>query len=506
MRRWWGGRRAGTSRSSGTRSTDPDGGRTRKTTHHAPLAAVVDPAFTWGDDRPPRTPWHHTIIYELHVKGFTAERRDRRSSEGDVSRARLRRSHSACLHDLGVTAVELMPVHFHLDDLQLVERGLSNYWGYNTLAYFRARRALRDLAVADRSGARVQDDGARAARRGPRGHSRRRLQPHRRGQRARPDAVAARIDNLMHYRLNPTDLRRYEDFTGCGNTLNMRSPRVLQLIMDSLRYWVLEMHVDGFRFDLASALARELHAVDKLGAFFDIIHQDPILSQVKLIAEPWDLGEGGYQVGNFPTKWTEWNGKYRDTLRRFWRGEGRVVSELGTRLAGSNGLYMAERPASLREHQLHHGARRLHAGGSRELRPEAQRGQRRSEPRRRAEQSELELRDRRTDRRRRRDAPGPAAPHYLASLLLSQGVPMISGGRGRPHAARKQQRLLPGQRNQLDAVDAVAEAEALLAFTRRLIALGRRSPRSIGATSFRAVASEARGSRTSCGSTRPGAR
>ena len=194
------------------------------------------------------------------------------------------------------------------------------------------------------------------------------------------------------------------DFTGCGNTLNMQSPQVLQLIMDSLRYWVLEMHVDGFRFDLASALARELYEVDRLAAFFDIIHQDPVLSQVKLIAEPWDLGEGGYQVGNFPVLWTEWNGKYRDTVRRFWRGDGGTVSELATRLTGSSDLYAHERPPAVRQHQFRHRARRLHAARSRQLQREAQRGERRREPRRREQQPELELRRRRADRRRRRSA------------------------------------------------------------------------------------------------------
>ena len=202
------------------------------------------------------------------------------------------------------------------------------------------------------------------------------------------------------------------DFTGCGNTLNMQSPQVLQLIMDSLRYWVLEMHVDGFRFDLASALARELYEVDRLGAFFDIIHQDPVLSQVKLIAEPWDVGAGGYQVGNFPVLWTEWNGKYRDAVRRFWRGDGGVVAELATRLAGSSDLYEHERPPAVREHQLHHRARRLHAARPRQLQREAQRGQRRGQPRRREPQPQLELRRRRADRRsgdQRRSASGRSA-------------------------------------------------------------------------------------------------
>jgi isoamylase len=305
----------------------------------APLAAVVDNAFTWGDDRPPRIPWHETLIYELHVKGFTKLHPEipeplRGTYRGLASEPAIRH-----LTSLGVTAVELMPVHQHADDWHLVQRGLGNYWGYNTLGYF-----APDLAYAA-SGSPL--DAVREFKKMVRALHAAGLEVildvvynhTAEGNHFGPTLSLRGIDNASYYRLLPDQARFYQDFTGCGNTLNMRSPRVLQLIMDSLRYWVLDMHVDGFRFDLASALARELHAVDKLGAFFDIIHQDPVLSQVKLIAEPWDLGEGGYQVGNFPTKWTEWNGKYRDTVRRFWRGDGGVVSELATRLSGSSDLY-----------------------------------------------------------------------------------------------------------------------------------------------------------------------
>jgi isoamylase len=311
----------------------------RDSAAHAPLAAVVDSAFTWGDDRPLRTPWHETLIYELHVKGFTI----RHPSVPDHLRGTYLglSSESAIRHlvSLGVTAVELMPVHHHVDDWHLVQRGLSNYWGYNTLAYFApdARYAtsgsplecVREFKMMVRA---LHAAGLEVILDVVYNHTAE-------GNQTGPTISLRGIDNATYYRLLGHAPRYYEDFTGCGNTLNMRSPRVLQLIMDSLRYWVTEMHVDGFRFDLASALARELHAVDKLGAFFDIIHQDPILSQVKLIAEPWDLGEGGYQVGNFPLKWTEWNGKYRDAVRRFWRGDGGAVSELATRLAGSSDLY-----------------------------------------------------------------------------------------------------------------------------------------------------------------------
>jgi isoamylase len=304
----------------------------------APLAAVVDTAFTWGDDRPPRTPWHKTFIYELHVKGFTKKmeevpEKQRGTYSGVASEAAIEH-----LLSLGVTAVELMPVHHFVRDRHLVEKGLTNYWGYNTLAYFAPdinyaskqspRKSVQEFKMMVRSlhaaGLEVILDVVynHTAEGSPLG----------------PTLSMRGIDNAAYYRL-AKDPRYYMDFTGCGNTLNMQHPRILQLIMDSLRYWVLEMHVDGFRFDLASTLARELFAVNKLGAFFDIIHQDPVLSQVKLIAEPWDVGEGGYQVGNFPVLWTEWNGKYRDNVRRFWKGDGGTANELATRLAGSSDLY-----------------------------------------------------------------------------------------------------------------------------------------------------------------------
>ncbi len=311
----------------------------RDNAHCAPLAAVLDSSFRWGRDRRPNTPWHQTVIYELHVKGFTMRHPDvpphlRGTYAGLATKPAI--DH---FKKLGVTALELMPVHHHVDDRHLVERGLKNYWGYNTLSFF-------------------APDVRYAADKSPKGTVRefkkmvKTLHAHGlevildvvynhtgEGNHMGPTLSLRGLDNMHYYRLVPHQKRYYMDFTGCGNTLNMVSPRVLKLIMDSLRYWVTEMHVDGFRFDLASALARELHAVDKLGAFFDIIHQDPVLSQVKLIAEPWDLGEGGYQVGNFPVGWTEWNGKYRDTVRRFWKGDGDAVSEFGTRLCGSSDLY-----------------------------------------------------------------------------------------------------------------------------------------------------------------------
>jgi glycogen operon protein len=395
----------------------------------APLAAVVDNAFTWGGDRAPRTPWHETLIYELHVKGFTKLNSQipealRGTYRGLASEPVIRH-----LTSLGVTAVELMPVHHHADDWHLVQRGLGNYWGYSTLSYF-----APDIAYA---AAAAPLDAVREFKMMVRALHAAGLEVildvvynhTAEGDHTGPTLSLRGIDNASYYRLRPDQPRYYQDFTGCGNTLNMRSPRVLQLIMDSLRYWVQEMHVDGFRFDLASALARELHAVDKLGAFFDIIHQDPVLSQVKLIAEPWDLGEGGYQVGNFPTKWTEWNGKYRDTVRRFWRGDRGVVSELATRLSGSSDLYeqSGRRPyASINFVTAHDGftLADLVSYGEKHNEDNGERNQdgenhnlswncgvegATTDPR------VLELRA-----RQRRN--------LLATLMMSVGVPMLSGG------------------------------------------------------------------------------
>jgi glycogen operon protein len=311
----------------------------RDSAPYAPLGAVVEPAFTWGDDAAPRTPWHRTIIYELHVKGFTKLHPDvppelRGTYAGLATDAAIRH-----LQELGITAVELMPVHHHAYERPLGERGLSNYWGYNTLAFLAPDlryasvqtpgAAVREFKMMVRA---LHAAGIEVILDVVYNHTAE-------GNHLGPTLSLRGIDNLSYYRLVQDQPRYYQDFTGCGNTLNMLNPRVLQLIMDSLRYWVQEMRVDGFRFDLASALARELYDVNKLSAFFDIVHQDPVLSQIKLIAEPWDVGPGGYQVGNFPVGWTEWNGKYRDSVRRFWRGDGGQVSEFATRLAGSSDLY-----------------------------------------------------------------------------------------------------------------------------------------------------------------------
>jgi len=306
----------------------------------APLAVVVDTAFTWGNDAPPKVPWNKSIIYEMHPKGFTKLHPDIPDSLRGTYAGLATQPAIHYLKELGITAVELMPVFQHSNDQHLIDKGLSNYWGYNTFGYFApevsydgrnggCENAIRDFKRVVRT---LHREGIEVILDVVYNHTAE-------GNHLGPTISLRGIDNLTYYRIMADKPRYYMDYTGCGNTLNMRHPRVLQFIMDSLRYWVTEMHVDGFRFDLASALARELHEVDKLGAFFDIIHQDPVLSQVKLIAEPWDLGEGGYQVGNFPIGWTEWNGLYRDTVRRFWKGDGGVTSELATRLAGSSDLY-----------------------------------------------------------------------------------------------------------------------------------------------------------------------
>ena len=301
----------------------------------APLARVIDPSFDWGDDKHPNTPWHKTVIYEAHVKGFTKKNPDIPEKIRGTYAAIASEASIQHLKNLGVTAIELLPIHFHLDDSHLEVKGLTNYWGYNTIGFLapNSRYADKDpvrefktmVKALHAAGIEVILDVVY-------NHTAE-------GNHKGPTLSWRGVDNASYYMLSPEDKRFYMDFTGCGNVPNMSHPRVLQLIMDSLRYWVAEMHVDGFRFDLASTLARELHEINKLGAFFDIIHQDPTISQVKLIAEPWDVGPGGYQVGNFPVLWTEWNGKYRDTVRDFWKGSDTDINEFATRLSGSSDLY-----------------------------------------------------------------------------------------------------------------------------------------------------------------------
>jgi isoamylase len=307
-----------------------------------PKSVVVEQTFDWENDHPLRIPWNKTIIYEVNIKGFTVNQKDLspeiRGTYAGLSSPQMIKY----LRNLGVTCVEIMPVHEFLDEKSLMEKGLKDYWGYNTTNYFSP--TARYSSTGD-AGGQVSEFKAMVKN------------LHRAGLEVIMDVVYNHtsegnqlgptlsykgIDNTTYYRLVKDQSRYYMDYTGTGNSLNARHPQVLKLIMDSLRYWVTEMHVDGFRFDLASTLARELHDVDRLSAFFDIIHQDPIISSVKLIAEPWDVGEGGYQVGKFPVLWTEWNGKYRDVIRRFWKGDEGVMAELGYRLTGSSDLYQQD--------------------------------------------------------------------------------------------------------------------------------------------------------------------
>ena len=304
-----------------------------------PKAIVTSPFFDWGGDRHPKTALHDTILYELHVKGFTARHP---GIPPEIRGTYAGLAHPVALEyltTLGITAVELMPVHQFVHDRHLVERGLRNYWGYNSISFLAPHNAY---AAGGQVGQQVQEFRAMVRALHEAGievildvvynHTAE-------GNHLGPVLGFKGIDNASYYRLVDDDRRYYYDTTGTGNSLNMRHPHVLQLIMDSLRYWVTDMHVDGFRFDLASSLARQFHEVDRLSAFFDVIQQDPVVSQVKLIAEPWDLGEGGYQVGNFPPLWSEWNGKYRDCLRDFWRGEPQTLAEFGYRFTGSSDLY-----------------------------------------------------------------------------------------------------------------------------------------------------------------------
>ena len=312
---------------------------TRNNAANVPKCVVVDQAFTWGGDRQLKTPWDHTVIYEVHVKGFTARHPEVPDHMRGTYSALTTPAVIDHLLELGVTAVELLPVHHFVRDKHLADQGLTNYWGYNTIGFLSPDiryavspvrgRHVREFKTMVKT---LHSSGIEVILDVVYNHTAE-------GNHLGPTISFRGIDNAAYYRLVDNDKRYYMDYTGCGNTLNVTHPRSLQLIMDSLRYWVTEMHVDGFRFDLASTLARELHAVDRLSAFFDILHQDPILSQVKLIAEPWDVGEGGYQVGNFPVGWAEWNGKYRDTIRKYGKGDGGQMAELAYRLTGSSDLY-----------------------------------------------------------------------------------------------------------------------------------------------------------------------
>ena len=442
-----------------------------------PKSIVIDEGFDWEGDRQLARPWHETVIYELHVKGFTKLMEQvpeelRGTYAGLASEPALE-----YLSSLGVTAVELLPIHHIADEMHLVDKGLSNYWGYSSIGYL-APHAL--YAATGRRGEQVKEfKGMVKAL-------------HRAGIEVILDVVYNHtaegnhlgpmlsfkgVDCLSYYRTVPGDPRHFMDYTGTGNSLNPVHPSVLRLIMDSLRYFVIEGHVDGFRFDLASALAREFHEVDRLSAFFDIIHQDPILSQVKLIAEPWDVGEGGYQVGNFPVLWTEWNGIYRDTMRDFWRGQA-TVSEFASRFTGSSDLYQSDgrKPfASINFITAHDGFTLRDLVSYNDKHNEANgEGNRDGDSHNRSWNHGVEGE---TDDPAINELRERQQRNFLTTLLLSQGVPMLLGG---DEIARTQggNNNAYCQDNEISWIDWSLDerGQRLLAWTRRLIDLRERHP------------------------------
>lgn len=453
----------------------------------SPKCLVVDPAFTWGNDRPPQIPWDRTIIYEMHVKGMTmlhpmVPKELRGTYAGLATPAIIE-----YLQSLGITAVELMPVHQFVHDRHLVDRGLSNYWGYNSINFFAPHSRYSSRPELGRTVDEFKTMVKTFHREGIEvildvvyNHTAE-------GNHMGPTLSFRGIDNAAYYRLVHDNRRYYFDYTGTGNTLNMTHPRVLQLIMDSLRYWVTEMHVDGFRFDLAATLARELHAVDRLGAFFDIIHQDPVISQVKLIAEPWDLGEGGYQVGNFPVLWTEWNGEYRDAVRRHWKGDDGLMGSIAYRLTGSSDLYEAtgRRPyASINFVTAHDGfcLRDLvsYNGKHNEANGEDNRdGADNNESWNCGEEGPSEKENVLALRARQER-------NFLATLLFSQGVPMIHHGDEIGHT-KKGNNNTYCQDNELSWLnwDLDRSRQRLLDFARFIIRLRREHPVLRRSTFFR---------------------
>jgi isoamylase len=443
-----------------------------------PKNVVINPFFDWGNDRPPHIPYHETVIYEAHVRGLTLRHPEiplhQRGTYAGLA-------HPAVIEHLkriGVTAVELLPVHQFVAEQAMVSRGLTNYWGYNTIGFLAPHNRY---CSAGQRGEQVGEFKTMVKALHSAGievildvvynHTAE-------GDHRGPTLCFRGIDNHAYYRLDDGNPWRYVDYTGCGNSLNVRHPHSLQLIMDSLRYWTLEMHVDGFRFDLASALARELHDVDRLSTFFDLVQQDPIVSQVKLIAEPWDVGEGGYQVGNFPPLWTEWNGKYRDTVRDFWRGQPATLPEFASRLTGSSDLYetSGRRPvASINFVTCHDGftlADLVSYNGKHN------------------EGNGEDNRDGTDDNRSWNcGVEGPAedpdvielrarqARNFLVTLFLSQGVPMLLAGDeiGRTQAGNNNAYCQDNEISWVDWSRAAGERD-LLAFTQKLARLRRRHP------------------------------
>jgi isoamylase len=457
---------------------DPDSFNTDDSAGHTMTSVVINPYFDWGHDRPPNREYHESVIYEAHVKGLTMQHP---GIPDELRGTYAGLAHPAIIDhlvSLGITAIELMPVHQFVNDPTLQEKGLSNYWGYNTIGFFAPHNGYASSATP---GQQVQEfkQMVKALHEANievildvvYNHTAE-------GNHLGPTLSFRGIDNAAYYRLVDEDQRFYYDTTGTGNSLLMRHPHVLQLLMDSLRYWVNEMHVDGFRFDLAATLARQFHEVDRLSAFFDLVQQDPVVSQVKLIAEPWDVGEGGYQVGGFPPLWSEWNGKYRDTVRDYWRGEPATLAEFASRLSGSSDLYehTGRKPiASINFVTAHDGFTLHDLVSYNEKHNEAnQEGNNDGEGHNRSWNC---------------GAEGPTEDpevltlrwrqmrNFLTTLLTSQGVPMIAHGdeMGRSQGGNNNTYC---QDNEIAwmAWDLDEEATAHLEFTRRLVHLRRDHP------------------------------
>ncbi|MFF9768674.1 glycogen debranching protein GlgX [Streptomyces sp. NPDC014636] len=451
----------------------PDGPAPADSAGHSMLGVVTDPFFDWGDDRPPRTSYAESVIYEAHVRGLTR-------THPDVPEP-LRGTYAGLAHpavtehltSLGVTAVELMPVHQFVQDGVLQDRGLSNYWGYNTIGFFAPHNAY---AAHGTRGQQVNEFKAMVKALHTAGlevildvvynHTAE-------GNEMGPTLSFRGIDNASYYRLVDGDWAHYYDTTGTGNSLLMRHPYVLQLIMDSLRYWVTEMHVDGFRFDLAATLARQFHEVDRLSAFFDLIQQDPVISRVKLIAEPWDVGEGGYQVGNFPPLWSEWNGKYRDAVRDFWRTEPGSLGEFASRLTGSSDIYQhsRRRPRASVNFVTAHDGFTLRDLVSYNDKHNEDNGE---------DNRDGESHNRSWNCGAEGDSDDPAVlelrarqqRNLLATLLLSQGIPMLCHGDELGRTQRGNNNAYC-QDNEISWIDweLAREQQSLVEFTRHLIAL-----------------------------------
>jgi isoamylase len=445
---------------------------------HTMTSVVINPFFHWASDRAPRTPYHETIIYEAHVKGMT---QTHPGIPDELRGTYAGLGHPAVidhLKSLNVTAIELMPVHQFMHDHRLLDLGLKNYWGYNTFGFFAPHY---QYAASRYAGAAVAEFKAMVRTFHEAGievildvvynHTAE-------GNHLGPTINFRGIDNAAYYRLLDGDLKYYKDFTGTGNSLNARHPHTLQLIMDSLRYWVLDMHVDGFRFDLASTLAREFYDVDRLSAFFDLVQQDPVVSQVKLIAEPWDVGEGGYQVGNFPPQWTEWNGKYRDTVRDYWRGEPATLGEFASRLTGSSDLYEAtgRRPsASINFVVAHDGFTLNDLVSYNEKHNEANgEGNRDGESHNRSWNCGVEGP---TDDPDILTLRARQMRNIMATLLLSQGTPMIAHGDeiGRTQLGNNNVYCQDSELSWMDWSLAVTNAD-LLTFTKAVTGLRRKHP------------------------------